>query len=129
MASYPNDQAQPAGATPVRLVNAAGTAFYNAGSGGGGAPDAATPKGCLQISAATLAAATGLTVPGTATYAVVQPSGGDVIWRDDGTAPTVAGIGMTLYAGSVWTFSGDLSVVQFILSSGQTPTLNISYYA
>ena len=129
MATYTNDQGQPGGATPVRLVNAAGTAFYNAGSGGGGAPYAATPKGFQQISSGTLATATSLTVPGTATYAVVQPANGDVIWRDDGTAPTSAGVGMTLYSGSVWTFSGDLSVVQFILAAGQTPTLNISYYA
>ena len=41
MTNYPNDQATPAAAIPVRLVNAAGNAFYDAGGGGGVTP--ATP--------------------------------------------------------------------------------------
>jgi hypothetical protein len=90
---------------------------------GGGA----TPLGYQQISAATLATATKLTLPTGATVAVAQVDTAGVRWRDDGTAPTGA-IGMQMLAGATVAFGGaSLSAVQFILASG-SPILNVSYY-
>jgi hypothetical protein len=91
--------------------------------GGGG-----TPLGYQQISAATLATATALTVPTGATVAVVQPDTAAVRWRDDGTAPTGA-IGMQILAGATVAFGGaSLTAVKFILTTGGSPVLNVSYY-
>src|SRR6202035_5361473 len=50
--------------------------------GGGG-----VPLGYQQITAATLVAATGLTVPSGASIAFVSVDTAPVRWRDDGTAP------------------------------------------
>jgi hypothetical protein len=110
-------------ALPVRLSN--GTAFYVAGSGGGGAPYGATPRGYQQITG--MSAATALTPPGGATFAVVTAEGVDVRWRDDGVAPT-ATVGMLLYAGNTIEFSGDLATVQFIQTAAGS-ILNVSYYS
>ena len=87
------------------------------------------PLGYQQISAATLAAATGLTVPAGATVAVVidEVASTAVRWRDDGTAPTGA-VGMYLPSGTYINFSGDLSVIKFILATGGSPILNVAYY-
>lgn len=89
---------------------------------------ALAPKGYQQISAATLAAATALTVPGGSTAAVVTSDTAGVRWRDDGTNPTAA-IGMPIAAGQSYTFNGaaQLAAIKFILQSG-SPVLNISYY-
>lgn len=132
MTTYPSDQGQPAAALPVRLVNAGGSAFYtSSGGGGGGAPYAATPKGYGQLALTTTAALISTVsggIPSGATYAVitVEGTGPDTRWRDDGVAPT-ATVGMPLFAGQTWTFSGDLSTVQFVAVSG-TPSINISFY-
>ncbi len=122
---YPNDQGNPAGAMPVRLVTSNGGAFYNAsGSGGGSAPYQGTPLGYQQLTG--ISAATSLTVPATATYAVVVAETSDSRWRDDGTAPT-ASVGMPIFAGEQVTFSGDLSALQFIqINAGAI--INVSYY-
>jgi hypothetical protein len=87
------------------------------------------PLGFQQISAATLASATGLTAPTgtTCAYVSIDPASNGVRWRDDGTAPTTS-VGMLLTAGSVLTFSGDLTALKFILVSGGSPVANISYY-
>lgn len=125
--AYPNKQDNPAAALPVRLVDAAGGAFYTASGGGGGGsspPYPATPLGYQQITS--LAAAAPLTIPGTATFALVQVEGADVRWRDDGTAPTSA-IGMLLTSSVPVVFSGDLSVLQFIQAQASSK-LNVSYY-
>ncbi len=90
------------------------------------------PLGYQQISAATLAASTGFTLPATiaglpVAYAVVQCNGGNVRWRDDGTAPT-SSVGMTLPAGSELDYSGEMGAIRFILSTG-APILDVMYYA
>ena len=91
---------------------------------GGGA----TPLGYQQISAATLATATKLTVPTGAVVAVAQVDTAGVRWRDDGTAPTGA-IGMQLSTGGTIAFGGaSMTAVQFILATGGSPVLNVSYY-
>ena len=112
-------------ALPVELVFDG--AFYQAsGGGGGGAPYGATPCGYEQV--ASLVTAVGLgAIPNSATFAVVQVEGADVRWRDDGSAPT-ASVGMILPGGSQWTFSGDLTVVQFINTAAGTAKLNVSFY-
>ena len=94
--------------------------------GGGG-----TPLGYQQISAATLATATALTIPAGAIVALVTVDTAAVRWRDDGTAPT-ASIGMQMIATATATsslaFAGaSMSAVKFILAAG-SPILNVSYY-
>jgi hypothetical protein len=92
--------------------------------------------GYQQISAATLAAATNLTIP-TAdpvsgikqlpTSAFIVAEVANVRWRDDGVAPT-ATVGMLLPYNTFFQYDGDLAKIQFIAASG-SPILNISYYA
>lgn len=89
------------------------------------------PVGFQTISAATLAAATALTLPtGGADVAVISVTGAGagVSWRDDGTAPT-ASVGQIVLATASTPFEywGNLSAIQFILSAA-SPTLNVSYY-
>ena len=122
---YPNDQHVPLSAIPVRLALADGSAFYNAGSGAPAAPYVATPLGYQQITS--LSGAQTLTVPAGATFALIQAEAVDVRWRDDGIAPT-ASVGMLLPSGQPTQFSGDLSVLKFIQTSGGSATLNVSYY-
>ena len=59
-------------------------------------------------------------------YAVIQCNGGVVRWRDDGVAPT-ATVGMSLPSGAELDYSGEMTALVFILSSG-TPILDITYY-
>jgi hypothetical protein len=102
--------------------------------------------GYQQISAATLASATFLTMP-TVTLpnvpgssgsggqtvkvpvglAIIQNNGtGAVRWRDDGTAPTST-IGMVLNAGAELDYTGDIANIQFILAAA-APILDVSLY-
>lgn len=75
-----------------------------------------------------LTAAVGLTVPAGAGLALLQVTGQNVRWRDDGTDPTTT-VGMVLTAaGDPYPFSGDLSKIKFIESSA-TAVLNVAYYA
>lgn len=91
-----------------------------------GGPYIGQPCGYQQISAVTLAAATGLTVPANAKYAFIQVDTAPVRWRDDATNPT-ASVGIQLAAaGSFW-YYGNLAAIKFILASG-SPVLNVSYY-
>jgi hypothetical protein len=93
------------------------------------------PMGYQQILAATLAAATKLTLPVVANtglvpgYAVIQCEVASAVvrWRDDGTNPTTT-VGMTLAAPNELDYSGDLTMITFIASTG-SPILNITYYA
>lgn len=114
------------------LVTPAGVPYTASGGGGGGgatAPYAATPLGYQQILAATLAAPDALTVPTGATFAIIEPEGGAVRYRDDGTNPTGA-IGMPLGAGQSLQASGAamLAALKFIEATGSAAILNISYY-
>jgi hypothetical protein len=63
-------------------------------------------------------------------YAVIQCIGGATtdfaVWRDDGPAPT-ATVGMQLFSGQELDYSGDVTMLKFILGSG-VPVLNIAYY-
>lgn len=91
------------------------------------------PNGFSEIAAATIAAAAaGIAsgdlgkIPNYTKVVYIQPQGGDVMWRDDGTAPTVIK-GMLLQDGAVLEYSGNLSKLQFIKASG-TPKIDMSFY-
>src|SRR5258708_33502814 len=95
------------------------------------------PMGYQQILAATLASSTALTLPSVANsgyvvgYAVIICEGtagtDGVRWRDDGTAPTST-VGMVLGAGVELDYSGDLTMIRFIVQA-RSPIFAISYYA
>jgi len=82
------------------------------------------PKGYQQL---TPAVATGLTVPGGATMALIQAVTQNVRWRDDGTSPA-AGVGMRISAGEEFWYTGDLDAIEFIQEVASTQ-LNVSYYS
>jgi hypothetical protein len=84
-----------------------------------------TPMGYQQITS--LAAATGLTVPGGAVRAVVVVESHAVRWRDDGVNPT-SSLGMLLGIGEELNYAAvDLSAIKFIEQTASA-VLNISYY-
>jgi hypothetical protein len=108
------------------------TPVYSTGGSGGITPIYSyTSAGVSQfISAATLASATGLTVPTGATIAQICVETSGVRYRDDGTNPTAA-VGIpfiaTLTSPNCFQYAGSLSAIKFILISG-SPTMDISYY-
>lgn len=83
------------------------------------------PLGYQQLTAA--ATAQSLTVPEGARLALIQGLLQASRWRDDGTAPT-ASVGMQLAAGSELSYSGNLSLIQFIEEAASVE-LNITYFA
>lgn len=73
-----------------------------------------------------LTAAVGLTVPAGADLALLQVTGQNVRWRDDGTNPTTT-VGMVLTAaGDPYPYSGDLTKIKFIEVSASA-VLNVTY--
>lgn len=87
--------------------------------------DLLTSFGYEQISGA--AAATGLTVPQNAIYALIQVLGQNVRWRDDLEDPTAA-VGMQITAGDSLFFNGDLRNLTFI-EEAASAEINVTYYA
>lgn len=83
------------------------------------------PRGFQQISGA--AAATSLTVPSNARYALIQVLSQSVRWRDDGTAPT-ASVGMQILAGDHIFYTGELGHIRFI-EEAVGAEINVSYYS
>lgn len=72
------------------------------------------------------ATAVSLTVPLGARLAQICTEQAEIRYRDDGTAPT-AGNGMPLYATQCFSYSGNLTAIQFIAVA--TPSsLDVSYY-
>jgi hypothetical protein len=66
-------------------------------------------------------------------YAIIQCAGAAAtdfgLWRDDGTAPVLSGnVGMRLFSGQELDYSGDLTMIQWIIGAG-SPVLNVSFYA
>ena len=78
-----------------------------------------TTAGGIALSGAT-------TIPSAAWFALVQPQGCDVNWRDDGTAPTTT-VGMKLTDGTTLKYDARLASIKVIARSG-SGTLNVSYY-
>lgn len=70
-------------------------------------------------------------IPAGARAAIIQASGGDIRWRDDGTNPTTS-IGMLLVDGNSFLYTGDettegaLTAFRVISAAGE---VNVSYYA
>ena len=122
--TYPTDQDQAAGAIPVYVVSRTGGPGGTAVASVPNQPYTYTPLGYQQITS--LTTAQHLTPPAGATIAYISCETAVVRYRDDGTAPT-AGIGMPLGVGSQLTYSGSLSAIQFIATTG-SPVLDISYY-
>ncbi len=92
-------------------------------------PTKALPLGMQQILAATLAAATPLTVPAGADFAIISVAvaSTSVSWTDNSVAPT-ASLGIQLANGAdPFEYHGNLHALQFILSVG-VPILNVAYY-
>jgi hypothetical protein len=81
---------------------------------------------CLGYQQLTPTVSTALTVPATATYAIIQAEAQAIRWRDDGVAPTAA-IGMTIAAGGELRYDGNLSAIRFIEAVALSK-LNVSYY-
>lgn len=73
-----------------------------------------------------ISASTALTVPDTATYAIIHCTTQATRWRDDGTAPTGT-VGMVLAAGGELRYDGNLKAIRFI-ESAVGAILNVSYY-
>ena len=82
------------------------------------------PKGYQQING--LAAATALTVPAGAYYALIKCETATVRWRDDGVDPTAA-VGMLLDVGDEFWYTGELSKIKFIQTAASV--LNVCYYS
>lgn len=86
------------------------------------------PLGFERIAAITGATVVGLTVPAGAVYAYIQADGGDLRWRDDGTAPSDT-VGHVLADGVVYWRAANLRKIQFRENAGGSGTaINISYY-
>lgn len=83
------------------------------------------PVGYQQITP--LTAATALTVPARASYAVITVEGQPVRWRDDGTNPT-ASVGNPLPVGATLIYDGNLAAIKFI-QTAVAGTINVAYYA
>lgn len=83
-----------------------------------------TPVGYQQITS--LSAATALTVPNNARWALIVPETQAVRWRDDGT-PT-ASVGWPLVAAQPLVYTGNLKAIRFIEQTASA-TLNVSFYA
>jgi len=92
-------------------------------------PGSFKPAGFVTIALATDNPSS-IAPPAGCSGALIQASGGNVAWRDDGVAPTSgSGGGMLLIDGNdpSW-FSGDLTVIQFI-AVGASTALLVAYYA
>lgn len=88
--------------------------------------DQSTPVAGAQMGLS-VSGLTSLTVPGTATTALIQIEGPNVRWRDDGPSPTTT-VGFLLYGGGApQVFAGNLAAASFIGVSG-SPTMNVLYY-
>jgi hypothetical protein len=124
--NFPNYQDLPAGAIPVRLVDAAGTSFYTAsgGSGGSSAPYNYTDLGYVQMTS--LAAAQGLSsIPAGAKYAFITVEGAAIRFRGDGVPPT-ASVGIPVAVGSQIMISTNLANVE-VIQQASGAILNIQY--
>lgn len=102
-----NGNMNPAGAIPVNTV-----------------PYGYTPLGYQQMT--NLAAPVPLAPPAGATFAVITVSVAPVRYRDDGQPPT-ATTGMPVTAGTTFTYSGPLAMLEFVQQTAGA-VLDISFY-
>lgn len=80
-------------------------------------------------SAETIATLIDAAIPNGALGCLIQAIGADVLWRDDGTAPTSSD-GFTLFAGQppVFFSGAQMRALQLIQGSGGAATLNFGFY-
>lgn len=94
------------------------------------APYIYTPLGCGQLatfSTATFLSAVSGGIPAGATMALLSVETNNVRYRDDGIAPT-SSVGTPLAAGlSAWPYSGSLSAIKFIPTTGSA-TVDVCFY-
>ncbi len=76
----------------------------------------------------TITTSTALTVPSSASWAMIQCEAQPVRWRDDGTAPT-ATVGMMMAVGDILTYDGTKLAALAFIESTVGAKLNISYYS
>lgn len=85
------------------------------------------PKGYVQITGVTSAAAVGLgAIPEGAVSVHVMVEGGDARWRDDGTNPTSA-VGMPLAEATPFIYDKTLTAIKFVAKTVNV-VLNIAFY-
>jgi len=84
---------------------------------------------CLgHVQLASLASATGLTVPSGATACYIRVEGQPVRFRDDGTDPTAA-VGMLLLPADVpFFYDGTMTALKFI-ETAASAKVNVAFYA
>lgn len=83
--------------------------------------------GYVQFTAGTIDAATGLTVPAGASFAMITPEAQAIRWRDDGTNPTAA-VGQPLAVGSELRYDANgLGRIKFI-SQVAGAILNVTFF-
>ena len=87
-------------------------------------PKSTVNKGYQQIN--NLAAATALTVPDGATYAIITAQTQAVRWRDDGTDPTST-VGYPLDTGIELCYDGQLPRIKFI-EQASGGAINVASY-
>lgn len=115
------------------VVNSDGSIKTSSG-GGGVAPAPYTPTVVAGTQRGlAIASATALTIPATATAALISVAGTNntsgvcAYWQDDGTNPTNAA-GQPLAAGAYLVYNAVGLPIKLIAASGATCTANISYY-
>ena len=79
----------------------------------------------MQVS---IAAATSLTVPPQAGYAIVQVKGGTGSYTTDGTTTPTTALGMTLPVGAALSLSGPDVLGKFKIIGAAGVTLDVEYY-
>lgn len=85
------------------------------------------PIAYAQIVATGLLTAVGLpSIPDGAKLAMIQVTGQNLRWRDDGVNPT-ASVGMKLVANDMLVYTGVLSAIKFIEET-TSAVLNVTYY-
>jgi len=82
------------------------------------------PNGYEQITS--LSSSVSLTVPDKTVLAIIQPTGQNVRWRDDGTDPTST-VGMRLVANDILFYAGKMGEIEFIQESASA-VLIVTYY-
>lgn len=114
------------------VVDSTGALKTTAGGGTSPTPFAPTIVAGTQRGVS-MAAATALTIPATATMALISVAGtnnnGDVCayWQDDGTNPT-GSAGNPLAAGAYLPYNGSGLPIKLIQATGATCTFNAAYY-
>ena len=97
-----------------------------AGTGGGIKSLGYIACGYLQVTS--LSAAAGLTIPSSASWALIECESQQVRWRDDGTAPTTT-VGMLMNVGDILVYDGTKLAALSFIEVTSAAKLNVSFYS